>query len=314
MGFLDSRTAMWVGFLLLLMAAVAVVIAATPRRNELPMSRRRPDVPPPPGPLSRFTAAATHGAGRAMAGRGNDLQEALGLAGIRAEARDLVVLIGSIMIVGFAMGLVAVNFFVGLLFAILVPLGFWIAVRLRTSKRRSAFSEQLSDVLQILASSLRAGSSLPQAMQLVAAEGDEPTRTEFVRVSNELRVGRPLGDTLDAVAARMKSQDFSWIAQAVAINREVGGNLADVLDGVAATMRERAALRRQVKALSAEGRMSGWILMLLPVGVFAFVLMTNPHYFQPMFHSALGFVLWFVAAVLMIIGGVWMNASVKIKY
>ena len=267
MGLFDSRTVMWVGFVLLLVAAVLAVVAATPRRNELPMTRRRPDVPPPPGPLSRFTTAATNGAGRVIAGRGNDLDEALGLAGIRAQGRDVVVLLGSAMVVLLALGLVAVNFLVGLLLALLVPIGFWLVVRMRTSKRRSDFGEQLSDVLQMLASGLRAGSSLPQAMQMVASEGEEPTRTEFIRVSNELRVGRPIGDTLDGVSTRMQSQDFSWIAQAVAINREVGGNLADVLDGVANTMRERAALRRQVRALSAEGRMSGWILMLLPVGV-----------------------------------------------
>jgi len=314
MSMFDSRTVMWLGFLLLLVAAVLIVVAATPRRTDLPMARRRPDVPPPPGALSRFTTAATHGAGRMMAGRGNDLQEALGLAGIRAEARDVVVLVGSIMVAAFALGLVAINFLVGLLFAFLVPVGFGLVISMRTSKRRAAFSEQLSDVLQILASGLRAGSSLPQAMRVVAAEGDEPTKTEFVRVSNELRVGRPINDTLDAVAVRMKSQDFTWIAQAVAINREVGGNLADVLDGVAATMRERAALRRTVKALSAEGRMSGWILMLLPVGVFLVVYMTNPTYFTPMFHTTMGWILLGVAGLLMLVGGLWMNAMIKIKY
>lgn len=314
MSLFDSRTVMWVGFLLLLVAAVLVVVAATPRRNELPMSRRRPDVPPPPGALSTLSEAATRAAGRAMAGRGNDLQEALGVAGIRAEARDVVVLVGSIMVVAFALGLILFNFFAGLLLAVIVPIGFWFTVKTRTSKRRAAFGEQLSDVLQILASGLRAGSSLPQAMQVVAAEGDEPTRTEFIRVSNELRVGRPINDTLEGVATRMESEDFRWIAQAVAINREVGGNLAEVLDGVANTMRERAALRRTVKALSAEGKMSGWILMLLPVGVTIIVYFMHPAYFDPMLHTPIGWGLVGAAVLLMIVGGVWMNAMIKIKY
>ncbi len=314
MGLSSSSLGEWVGFVLLALAALLAVFAAVPGRHELPMSRRRPDVPPPPGVLNRVSAAATTGAGRLMSGRGNDLQEALTMAGIKAEARDVVVLIGSATVTAFVVGLAAVDAFFGILLAILFPVGFWILLRVRTNKRCADFSDQLTEVLQVLASSLRAGSSLPQAIQVVAAEGDEPTKTEFTRVSNEMRVGRSIGATLEDLAQRMKSQDFSWVAQAVMINREVGGNLADVLDGVSATMRERAGLRRQVKALSAEGRLSGWILMALPIGVFLLVYLLNSQYFAPMISNPIGWLLIGVAVLLLIIGAVWLRFMIQIKY
>lgn len=314
MGLTDSPALLWLGLALLIVALGLGAAALAPRRYTLPMSRRRPDVPPPPGVLARLTSTATDGVGRLMAGRGSGLQDVLYLAGIRADAREVGVLVLSSMVVAFAIGLIGANAFLGLLLAVLVPLVFWLVLVSRTSRRRSAFSEQLGEVLQTLAASLRAGTSLPQAMQVVATEGDEPSRSEFTRVGNELRVGRPMSDTLEAVAARMQSQDFSWVAQAIAINREVGGNLADVLDGVAGTMRERAALRRQVDALSAEGRMSGWVLMALPIGVFLLVYVMNPTYFAPLLGTPIGWLLIAAAVVLMIIGGIWLNAMTKVKY
>ena len=107
-----------------------------------------------------------------------------------------------------------------------------------------------------MAGSLRAGHSLLRAVDSVASEADAPTSEEFARIVNETRVGRDLNDALDEVAERMGSDDFTWVAQAIAIHREVGGNLAEVLDAVGHTIRERNAIRRQVKALAAEGKLS----------------------------------------------------------
>ena len=159
----NSPTAEWIGFALLLVAVVLAVSATVPGRHELPMSRRRPDVAPPPGVLAKVGTAASQSAGHLLSGRGSDLQEALTLAGIRSEARDVVVLIGSVTLTVFAAGLLLLNAIFGVLLAVLVPVGFWVFLRVRASRRRTRFSDQLSEVLQILASGLRAGSSLPQA-------------------------------------------------------------------------------------------------------------------------------------------------------
>jgi tight adherence protein B len=136
-----------------------------------------------------------------------------------------------------------------------------------------------------MAGNLRAGHSLLRALDTVSREAEQPTSTEFSRVLNETRVGRPLGDCLDEIANRMRSDDFTWVAQAIAIHREVGGDLAEVLDTVSRTIRERNQIRRQVKALSAEGRMSGYVLMALPIGVTGFLMMSNPGYLTKLTQS-----------------------------
>ena len=122
-------------------------------------------------------------------------------------------------------------------------------------------------MLQLLAGSLRAGYSLLQGVDAVAQEVDDPMGQELRRVLAEARLGRPLEDALDDAAERMSSADFAWAVMAVGIQREVGGNLAELLDTVAETMIQRERLRREVRSLTAEGRVSAFILGLLPVGL-----------------------------------------------
>ena len=127
-------------------------------------------------------------------------------------------------------------------------------------------------------------------------------------------MGRDLDDALDDVAERMGSDDFTWVAQAIAIHREVGGNLAEVLDTVGHTIRERNAIRRQVKALSAEGKLSAIVLMSLPFGIVAFISMTNPSYLAKFTESFMGYCMLGVAAVMMLVGGLWMKSTVRIRF
>ena len=159
-----------------------------------------------------------------------------------------------------------------------MPFGAKLLLKFRAARRQAAFADQLDDSLQLMAGSLRAGHSLLRSVDSVASEADAPTSEEFARIVNETRVGRDLNDALDEVAERMGSDDFTWVAQAIAIHREVGGNLAEVLDAVGHTIRERNAIRRQVKALSAEGKLSAIVLMALPFGVIGFISMSNPGY------------------------------------
>ena len=140
-----------------------------------------------------------------------------------------------------------------------------------------------------MAGSLRAGHSLLRAVDSVSQEAEAPTSEEFSRIVNETRVGRDLNDALDEVAERMGSDDFTWVAQAIAIHREVGGNLAEVLDAVGHTIRERNEIRRQVKALSAEGKLSAIVLMALPFGVTGFISLTNPGYIAKFTQSLTGY-------------------------
>jgi tight adherence protein B len=137
---------------------------------------------------------------------------------------------------------------------------------------------------------------------------------EFSRVINETRVGRQLGHALEETARRTNSEDFVWVTQAIAINREVGGNLAEVLDGVGYTIRERNQIRRQVKALSAEGRLSAVVLMALPLGVLAFLSITNPAYIARFTESLAGYTMIAAGVFLLIIGGLWLRKVVSLKF
>ena len=143
---------------------------------------------------------------------------------------------------------------------VLGVVGPWLYLKFRHSRRLSKFNGQLAETLGLMAGGLQAGLSLPQAVDSVVREGSEPMAGELQRALIEQRLGVDITDALEGVGQRMDSADFDWIVMAIRIQREVGGNLAEILHTVADTLREREYLRRQVKALSAEGRLSGYIL------------------------------------------------------
>ena len=128
----------------------------------------------------------------------------------------------------------------------------------------------------------------------------------------EIRLGRPLIDALNDIATRMESKDFEWAVIAIAIQREVGGNLAEVLQSTAETMMHRNRFRREVKALTAEGRISAWIMALMPVAVVGAIWVLNPGYITPLWSTSMGIVLSIVGVGLMGIGIFWMMKIVNI--
>ncbi|GLI26843.1 hypothetical protein ARHIZOSPH14_10850 [Agromyces rhizosphaerae] len=246
-------------------------------------------------------------------------EEALELAGVRMQPSAFVLVAFSISAVLAVLGVVIGfgswwSLILGVLFAALGPLLARGYLAFRVSSRRGKFAEQLDDTMQLLAGNLRAGHGLVQAIDSVARDGDAPTSEEFARVVNQSRIGRDLNDALEDTAERMQSDDFKWAAQAIAINRSTGGNLAEVLYGVAGTIRERNEIRLKVKSLSAEGRLSAIILLLLPIAVFLGVLILQPAYFAPFFTTLIGWAALVLAVVLMIIGIVWMLAVVRVRF
>ena len=297
-----------------LLVLALVVLSAGPSR--VPLSRLDPTVAPPSSTLAGAGAAAGAAVQKVLVKRGRlaDGVAALERAGMSTSLPDFVLAVGLITLAGGALGFIVGGPVVGLIVAVVVPFGAKLLVRIRTSRRQAAFADQLDDSLQLMASSLRAGHSLLRAVDSVSQEAEAPTSEEFSRIVNETRVGRDLGDALDEVAARMGSDDFTWVAQAIAIHREVGGNLAEVLDVVGHTIRERNAIRRQVKALSAEGKLSALVLMVLPFGIIGFISMTNPGYLAKFTESAMGYGMLGVAAVMMIIGGLWLKKTVAITF
>jgi tight adherence protein B len=199
---------------------------------------------------------------------------------------------------------------VGLLLGLAAP---WMVLVIRQGRRESAFLAQLPDTLQMLAGSLQAGYSLPQALDTVVREGQPPMSVEFNRALVESRLGMPVEDALEGIGRRLESQDFSWVVMAVRIQRDVGGNLAELLMTVAETLRERERLRRQVKVLSAEGRLSGWILGSLPVVFFVYLTLANPTYLAPLYSTTLGIAMMITAVVLLAVGAFWLSRVVKVE-
>ena len=191
--------------------------------------------------------------------------------------------------------------------------GPWIFVSTRQSSRRKAFYEQLPDTLQLVAGSLSAGYSMPQALDTVVREGNQPMAGELYRALAETRLGVPLEDALDTVADRMQSRDFHWVVMAVRIQRDVGGNLAEVLGTVAATLRERDRLRRQVQVLSAEGRLSALVISLLPVVFIIVAVVARPDYLKPLYTTAFGALMLVTASVLFIVGIFWLRRVTRVE-
>ena len=193
---------------------------------------------------------------------------------------------------------------------ILVPHG---ALSFAVRRRCKAFEQQLPDTLTLLAGTLRAGYSIGQGFEAVSTEITDPMGRELRRVVTETRLGRPLDESLEAVAERMKSDDFSWAVMAIRIQREVGGNLAELLVTVADTMTQRERLRRDVATLTAEGRMSAIVLGLLPPGLGAVMWAINGEYMSKLLTPGLGYILLGLGCVSMLIGFAWMKKIITIE-
>jgi tight adherence protein B len=197
-----------------------------------------------------------------------------------------------------------------LLLALLAPVGVLSFLGWRRQRR---FAKQLPTMLQLLASSMRAGYALLQGFEAVAQEVGDPMGTEIKRVLAEARLGRPLEDSLEEAASRLGSADFAWVVMAISIQRNVGGNLAELLDTVADTMISRNRLRGEVKALTAEGRMSAIVLGIMPPGLALAMTVLSPGYLNPLFTQNVGRIMLGAGIVLMLGGFVWMQKIIKVE-
>ena len=273
---------------------------------------KRSGVTPVSGLAERMTQVADKAIARQ--GRTKGINASLERAGINLRPGEFVILV---LALGLAFGAVAVLKF-GVLIGsgvgfVAMIVGSKVFLMQKIKKRATAFGEQLSDTLQLLSSSLRAGQSMMQALDSVSKEGDPPASEEFRRVIVEARLGRDVVDAMKAMADRVRSEDFGWVVPAIEINREVGGDLAEVLDTVAKTIRDRADLRRQVKTLSAEGKFSAYVLLSLPVAITLIIRASNPTYIAALGHGK-GVYMAAGAVLLMLIGAFWLMKICKIEF
>ncbi|MGC5018948.1 type II secretion system F family protein [Micromonospora sp. DT47] len=194
----------------------------------------------------------------------------------------------------------------------------WLAAglyrRIREARRRRAFAEQLPDALQLVVGSLRSGFSLAQAIDAVVQDSPSgPLTVELGRATAEVRLGSDLDDALERVAQRVENDDLAWAVMAIRIQRDTGGNLAEVLETTVETLRERDRLRRHVRALSAEGRLSAYVLIALPIVMAIWMLLTRREYLSPLWTTPVGLMMLVGAAVLMVVGIFWMARWIKVE-
>lgn len=235
-------------------------------------------------------------------------------AGMALKPSEWILMHAGIAVLAAIVGLLAGrgNPVMAVMFFALGLVGPWLYLAVKRGKRLKAFNAQLADTLQLMSGSLSAGLSLAQSLDTVVREGSDPMASEFKRVIAETRLGVELEDALDGITQRMDSKDFGWVVMAIKIQREVGGNLAELLLTVAATLREREYLRRHVRALSAEGRLSAWILGGLPPGFMGYLALSKPEYVEPMFTTPIGWLMLAGMAVLLAVGVFWMFKVAKV--
>jgi tight adherence protein B len=223
------------------------------------------------------------------------------------------------IVVGTAVATVILGVLLGLLFPVLallalsVPFGVRSTLKRKLAVRRGRFAEQLPDSMTILASALRAGHNFIGALTVMVDECDEPARSEFKRALADERLAVPVEDTLVKVAGRMASGDLEQIALVAALQRQTGGNTAEVLDTVVDTIRERSELRRIVNTLTAQGRLSRWILTALPVVLCLMIAAVNRAYISPLFTTAKGQVLLGLAIAMVTAGSLVIKRVIEIE-
>jgi tight adherence protein B len=305
-----------VGVALVFVGAVVTLWSTLRQRDDQPPAFEIPkEEPSTSGPLASV-AERLRSLGDRFAERDHStsMDGALDRAGVRLRPGEFVVVSATGIVVLTLAGVTLAGVLGAVIFggaAAFVPRT---ALRALTERRQRAFADQLEGTLQIIAGSLRAGYGLTQSIATVAEESPSPTSQEFDRVVVENRLGRSIEQSMETMAARMENEDLGWVVEAIKIQHEVGGDLAEVLDTVTGTIRDRNQIKRQVKALSAEGRISAFVLLALPFVIALFIAMITPDYLSELTTTTIGRIMLGVAIGLMAAGAGWIRKIVRVDF
>ena len=223
----------------------------------------------------------------------------------------LVTLAGALVLAALLLGLTGA-WFLAVAGAAMAPLIAATVVKRRIAKRRKAFEAALPDALSLIASSLSAGHTFLRAIQMMCEEAPEPVAEEFSRLVTETRLGDPVVDALARMAQRLDIRDLDWVVQAIRIQQTVGGKLADLLHVLADFIRAREEVRREVNVLTAEGRISAWVLTGLAPFMLLAIQYVSPEYMAPMF-KGWGLVVLLITAGMVAMGSFIIFRMTKIE-
>lgn len=246
-------------------------------------------------------------------GFGEKLQILLLRADVPMSTGEFTAILLSVAVGGFLLGAWRAGIWIGILVAaalLILPVFY---LKQRQSRRRNAFTNQLPDVLTLLVGSLRAGYGLSQAIELVAREVPEPAAKEFQRVIRGMSLGLPMHKALEGMAERVESDDLDLVVTAINVQYEMGGNLSTVLENISETIRQRVRVLREVRVLTAQQRMTGNILAGMPIFLAVALSVISPGYFDTFFEEGWVRLLPLGAAVMMVLGFVFIRKIVSIK-
>ncbi len=235
-------------------------------------------------------------------------------SGLKAKLMSFIGLSIALALAGFFVaGFLTLSWFVSMALMVLAgSLPYFYLLHLR-GKRLIKFDEQLPDALDLIGRGVRAGHALPSAIKMVADEMAEPIAEEFRITFDEVNYGFSMQDALTNLATRVPSSDLRYFVVAVLIQRETGGNLAELLDNISALIRARHKLYGTIRVLSAEGKLSAWILTLLPIVLAFFINFINPAFMRVLWTDDVGIKMVIGMVILMILGILWMRKIIKIR-
>ena len=301
----------------LCLSAILLVLFVVfkPKFSSIPLERRRPGTQSDKSAMARVSQSTVKVVEHVIGESGGPYnREVLYNAGVKLAPADFTVGVAVASILVGAFAALLTHPVLGLLLGTATPFIAKVVLVILRDKRRAKFESQLTDTIQMLIGGLRVGHSVLRSVEAAAQEADAPTSEELLRIVNEVRIGKDPRLAFEDLADRMDSEDFRWISQAIQINREVGGDLAEVLDQVAGTIRERSEIKGQIRSLSAEGKMSAYVLMALPIGVAIILAFINPGYLNVFVEKPLGLAMLIGGLLMFLIGGFWMSRTVKIKF
>jgi tight adherence protein B len=241
-------------------------------------------------------------------------KENVEIAGFSRQPVDLVAItLAATLLVAIGVGIASGLPVLSLIALPLGPLALHALVRNRLHRQRELFRDQLGAHLEELASAMRAGHGLVSGLAAMVRSASEPSKGEWNRVLADEQLGKPLEVAMQSLARRMDCDEVEQMALVASLHQRTGGNMAEVLDRVADGVRERAELRRELQALTSQARLSRWVVTALPPAVATVVMIVNPHYLRPLFHTTGGNIMLVIAVVLLILGSLVMRALTDIK-
>ncbi len=226
----------------------------------------------------------------------------------------LLTTVGLMAAFGLSAGLFAGNALVGAAAAPLGALIPYVLVKTAVGRRMGKLEEQLPDAIDLMGRAMRAGHPMSAGFKMIAEEAPAEIAFEFRQVFEEQRFGLPIDDSLLGFAERVHTTDARILVTAIMVHRQVGGNLAEILDNIAAMVRERFKLRRQLRVITAQGRMSGYVLGALPVALGVAIYTLNPEYMMPLFEEPLGRIMLVGGLVFQVLGYLWIRRILDIEF